>query len=127
MGVDGRLNGRRVLVVEDEAMIAALIEMTLREAGCSVVGPIAGAGHALAAIERESFDAVVLDICDGDSRSYPLADALLARGVPFLFVSGLACRDMPADYRACPYVTKPFTPDALISALDRTISRPRAS
>jgi len=127
MGVDGRLAGRRVLIVEDEAMIAALIEGILDEVGCSVVGPVAGAPRALEAIERERIDAVLLDVCDGGSRSYLLADALIARGVPFIFVSGLARRDMPSAYRACAYLTKPFTPEALLAALDKVVGRPRAS
>jgi len=112
-----------VLVVEDEAMIAALIETILSEAGCSVVGPVASAGRALEAIEQESIDAVVLDVCAGDNRSFSVADALLARGVPFVFVSGLARKDMPVDYRACGYVTKPFKPEALLDALDKMAGR----
>jgi CheY-like chemotaxis protein len=118
--VEARLAGRRVLIVEDEAMIAALIETLLNDAGCSVL-PVASAQRALEAIEQEGFDAVVLDISVRDGRSYLLADALIARGVPFVFVSGFAPKDMPADYRSCAYVAKPFKPDALLAVLDKVV------
>ena len=120
MEVEARLAGRRVLIVEDEAMIAALIEAVLSDAGCSVL-PVASARMALAAIEQDAFDAVVLDISVRDGRSYLLADALIARGVPFVFVSGFSPKDMPADYRGCAYVAKPFKPDALLAVLDKVV------
>jgi CheY-like chemotaxis protein len=113
--------GRRVLVVEDEAMIALLIESVLDEAGCRIVGPMADADAALAAIRSERVDAALLDICLSGARSYPIADALVARGVPFAFVSGLALTDMPPAYRNRPHVTKPFGPEAIVLMLERLI------
>ena len=116
-------DGPRVLVVEDEAMVAALIEIILSDAGCVVVGPIATVTRALETIERERVDAALLDVRVNGRQAYPVADALAARGIPFAFVSGFARKDMPANYRPCAYVTKPFQPGAILGWLDKMIGR----
>ena len=121
VGVLVRNGERRVLVVEDEALIASLIESVLGDAGFSVVGPIATIASALATIERERLDVAVLDIRIHDSQAYAIADALAARGIPFLFVSGFARKDMPPNYRHYAYIPKPFEPEAILTALDRMV------
>src|SRR5262249_11663675 len=68
------LAGRRILIVEDEAMISALIEMIVGEAGCAIVGPVATLERALEIIERERFDVALLDVRVNDRDVYPLAD-----------------------------------------------------
>src|SRR5262245_29845021 len=116
------LAGRRVLIVEDEAMISALIEMILGEAGCSNVGPVATVERALEIIEREACDAALLDIHVNGHEVYAVADVLTARGVPFVLVSGFARKQLPPRYRHCPYVAKPFTPDTVLMLLDEVIA-----
>ena len=121
VGVLVRNGERRVLVVEDEALIASLIEATLGDAGFSVVGPIATIASALATIERERVDLAVLDIRINGSHAYAIADELAARGIPFVFVSGFARKDMPPSYRHCAHIAKPFEPEAIVVALERAL------
>ena len=120
------LAGRRVLIVEDEAMISALIEMILGEAGCSIVGPVAAVEQALEIIEREACDAALLDIHINGHEVYAVADVLSERGIPFVLVSGFARKQLPSRYRHCPYVAKPFTPDTVLTLLDEVIAGKRA-
>src|SRR6202045_5470871 len=82
------LSGRRVLVVEDETMVAWLLEDMLADLGCAVVGPAAHVNQALAMLDAEAIDAAVLDVNLQGQKSYPIADAIAARGVPFAFSTG---------------------------------------
>ena len=82
------LEGIRVLVVEDEFLVATLIEDMLMAAGCIVAGPIPRLSEALDAVDRGTFDAAVLDVNLAGDRIYPVADALSRRNVPFVFVTG---------------------------------------
>jgi len=116
------LAGRRVLIVEDEAMISALIEMIIGEAGCAIVGPVATLERALDVIEHERFDAALLDVRVHDRDVYAVADALSARGIPMIFISGFAQPQLPARYRDRPYIAKPFTPDTVLMRLDEVIA-----
>jgi CheY-like chemotaxis protein len=117
-----RLAGRRVLIVEDEAMISALIEMILGEAGCSIVGSVATLERALEIIEREPIDAALLDVHVNGHDVYAVADVLSARGIPFVLVSGFARKQLPPRYRDCPYVAKPFAPDTILTVLDQAVA-----
>jgi CheY-like chemotaxis protein len=116
------LAGRRILIVEDEAMISALIEMILGEAGFSIVGPVASVERALEIIEHEPFDAALLDVHINGDEVYAVADVLSARGIPFVLVSGFARKQLPPRYRASPYIAKPFTPDTVLTLLDELIA-----
>jgi len=114
---------RRVLIVEDEAMIAGLIESILRAAGWSVVGPIATLERALATIERERLDAALLDVRINGHDAFAAADVLMRRRIPFIFVSGFTRRQMPPAYQHCAYIAKPFTPDAILALLEEVVGR----
>lgn len=107
----------RVLVVEDEALIALDLETTLRRHGCEVVGPVGtvGEGCRLAAAGR--IDAAVLDINLGREPVFPVADALAAAAVPFLFVTGYDAGVLPARHRHRPVALKPYRVRKLIDAL----------
>ena len=113
----GRLPSRRILVVEDEAIVAMLIEDMLDELGYAVVGPTARTAEALAQIDKEAIDGAILDVNLGDEPSYRVADALIERGVPFIFVTGYGEAGLDAAYRQHPVVQKPFTRDRLEQAL----------
>jgi DNA-binding response OmpR family regulator len=117
--------GRRVLIVEDEAMIAGLIEVILREAEWSVVGPVATLERALATIERERLDAALLDVRVNGHDAFAVADVLVRRRIPFIFVSGFTRKQMPPRYRDCAYIAKPFTADAILALLDEVVARRR--
>jgi CheY-like chemotaxis protein len=77
------LEGRRVLVVEDEAVEALMLEDLLAQAGCVVIGPAGTTDSALTLIEQEAIDCAVLDVKLLDGQVFPVADTLVARGVPY--------------------------------------------
>jgi DNA-binding response OmpR family regulator len=116
--MDNLLAGRRVLVVEDEFFLAADLEDSLTRAGAEVVGPIPDLRAALAQVQMDSIDLVVLDInLRGDEKAYPIADVLSERGIPFLFTSGYASRDLPKRYRNIRRLEKPFEMKSLVKAV----------
>jgi DNA-binding response OmpR family regulator len=117
--------GRRVLIVEDEAMIAGLIESILSAAGWSVAGPVGTLERALDTIERERLDAALLDVRINGHDAFAVADVLMKRNVPFIFVSGFTRKQMPPRYRDCAYIAKPFTADAILALLDEVVARRR--
>ncbi len=115
------LVGKRVLVVEDELLIALLVEDMLSNEGCIVVGPFARMREALAAANTESCDVALLDVNIAGEMVFPVAHALEARGVPFLFVTGYGQAAMPQDrpdWEACP---KPFQLAQLTQRLVRKL------
>jgi CheY-like chemotaxis protein len=106
--VNDRFSGRRVLLVEDEPIVAWLLKDMLVDLGCSVVGPAADVNQALAMIEAESIDVAVLDVNLRGQMSYPIADVLVARGVPFVFSTGYNKVSLPNSYQSFPVLQKPF-------------------
>lgn len=113
------LHGLRVLVVEDTFLIADLIVETLREQGCSVVGPAARLQQGLALVEGQPLDGALLDVNLAGELCYPIADALAHRGVPFVFLSGYGDAGIPPEYRQVPRLTKPFTLAELVALAGR--------
>lgn len=99
----------RILVVEDEMMIALTIEETLGEMGCEVVGPVSKLSLALAAARDEAIDAAVLDVNIRGEPVFPVADILDARGIPLAFSSGYDDWALPEGFRGRQRLTKPFT------------------
>ena len=109
-------DGRRVLVVEDEFLIALEIETVLQDAGAHVaVAPGVPQGKAFLD-GPDAFDAAVLDVRLGDHDVFPLADLLAERGIPFLFHSGHARRiEMTERYPDVTVITKPTSRARLLS------------
>lgn len=102
------LSGRRVLVVEDEYLIAAEVKRWLQEAGAEVIGPVPSVDQALDLVEDQRLDAAVLDINLGHGdTSYPVADRLEMLRVPYLFATGEVtaraggCNDAPRLEKPC--------------------------
>lgn len=115
---DRRLAGRRVLVLEDEYFIADDLVRLLDQAGATVVGPFASVEAALTAVnEAGALDLGVLDVNVHGGRSYPVAEALRARGVPILFVTGYDSPTIDAAWADTPSCRKPFDPQLLLSIL----------
>ena len=102
------LVGRRVLVVEDEALIALMLEDFLTQAGAIVIGLAASVAQALKLIEGEQVDVAVLDYAIADGVSVPVAEALIARSVPFLFASGHTSPVTTPTVPAVPRIEKPY-------------------
>jgi PAS domain S-box-containing protein len=108
-----KTNNRRVLVVEDEALVAMMIQECLTERGDAVIGPISTASEALAAAKDGDFDAAILDINLGDGMAYPVAEILSARGVPFVFVTGYEADAVDGRFSEVPVLQKPIEPQML--------------
>lgn len=107
------LSGRHILVVEDEVMIQMFIEDILAGQGASFASAPSVA-CALALIDTQAFDAALLDVSLHGNKSYPVAEALEARGIPFAFSTGDI--DLADGYEDRPLLRKPFRPDALVEA-----------
>jgi DNA-binding response OmpR family regulator len=105
--------GCRVLVVEDETLIAVLIEDILGGMQCEVVGPTGKLETALRLARDEAFDLAILDVTIRGGKVYPVAEQLLARGIPFLLASGYGDWALPYSMRDQRRLTKPFTAAAL--------------
>lgn len=102
------LNGRRILVLEDEGLVAMHIEDLLDDLGCKVVGPISNLDDAVAALADEAIDAALLDVNLGDgTTSYPVATRLRQNGVPFAFVTGYGAKGLDEQFRVFPVLSKP--------------------
>ena len=115
-------SGRRVLLVEDEMIVAWLLEDMLADLGCAVIGPAASVDQALAMIDAEAFDAAVLDVNLDGQMSYPVADALTARGMPFVFSTGYDKDTLRDGYRTFPVLQKPFHRSELGDALAKLLT-----
>jgi DNA-binding response OmpR family regulator len=120
--VNDGLAGRRVLVVEDELLVAMLIEDALADHDCVIVGPYARLQDALRAVRTESIDLAVLDVNLSGEEAYPVAELLAERGIPFLLLSGYGTGAIPAnhpDWQAC---SKPFQAEELVDMLMKQLS-----
>ena len=110
--------GFRILVVEDEMLVAMDLEAILRDDGYAVLPPVPDVDRALAQIDAAAPDAAVLDRNLRDRSSAPIARALLARRVPFVVLSGYdGTRQIEPELADARYLRKPVTPDELLSAL----------
>ncbi|HXX52547.1 MAG TPA: response regulator [Xanthobacteraceae bacterium] len=103
----------RVLLVEDEALVALMIQETLTELDYQVIGPLNTASEALAAARANHFDAAVLDINLGDGLVYTVAEILSVRGVPFVFVTGYDADSVDPRFSDVPILQKPIERDVL--------------
>lgn len=97
-----------VFIVEDEPLIGAAMEMLVEDLGGSVIGPFLSLADGLAGLERAGqIDCALLDCNLGRETSWPIADALAARGVPFAFTSGKGIQDLEPRFRDRPVFAKP--------------------
>jgi CheY-like chemotaxis protein len=116
----------RVLVVEDESLVAMMLADMLEEIGCTVVGPVASCAGALRLLEGDqALDLALLDVNLGGETAYGVADALSRRKVPFIFVSGYGASGLDQGYAAAPILAKPFQPATLAHAIGEILALPR--
>jgi CheY-like chemotaxis protein len=101
-------NAPRVLVVDDEPLIAMLIADWLGELGCQVVGPAGRVSEALSHIEETALDAVLLDVTLGSEDSFSLADLAHSKGIPVAFVTGTTAASLPEPFKNARVLAKPF-------------------
>lgn len=112
------LTGRRVLVVEDESLVAMLLETILEDMECVPIGPVSNIdeGEAMAR-DTAGLDAALLDVNVAGRQVFPVAEVLKARGVPFVFSTGYGEGGLPEEWRGAVTVQKPFTEAAIRDAL----------
>ena len=118
------LAGRRVLVVEDEPLVALEIVASLKKAGAQPMGPVGTPEQALVTIERDVVDAALLDANLRGRRVDAIAAALTRRGVPFLLVTGYGRASLPEAFGKVPLLSKPFTEAQLLEAAVAMLDRP---
>lgn len=107
--VNSVLRERRILVVEDDYMIARDVSDDLEAAGAIVIGPAPSVDGALRLMEGQpTIDLAVLDVNLGTERSFPVAQALQAKAIPFLFATGYNSADIPPEWRHVQVVMKPL-------------------
>jgi CheY-like chemotaxis protein len=112
------LLGLQVFLVEDEVMVALILEDMLAEFGCVLAGAAATVDEALAALAATpELDAAILDVNLGGEKVFPVADILAARGVPFVFSTGYGPADLHQRYPGCRLLNKPYRPEALAQLL----------
>jgi CheY-like chemotaxis protein len=113
------LDGMRVFVVEDEALVGMLLEDMLEEMGCVVVDLAGTIKQALMRLEAigDSTDAAILDVNIGGEPVFPVADVLADLGIPFLFASGYGPAGVDGRYKQHIVLTKPYAESALADAL----------
>jgi CheY-like chemotaxis protein len=111
------LAGRRILVIEDEAMVAMLIEDTLADMGCEVIGVASRFNDALEKARSLSFDVAILDVNLSGCQTFPIAEELGERGSRFVFATGYGAASLPASLQQVPILQKPFQQRDLERAL----------
>jgi CheY-like chemotaxis protein len=120
---DTPLRGCRVLIVEDDYFVAADLAEALQELGAFVLGPIGSLNDALQLVSKSEPRIAVLDINLGQDQVYPFADALQARGVPFIFVTGYSGSVIPDNYRHIPRCQKPVQAVVVARLLAQQLDR----
>ena len=112
-----RLDGTRVLLVEDEFYIADDIGRTLKGAGAVIVGPCSTVERAAAAVEEGAFDCAVIDLNLHGETAAPIADRLLSLGKSFAIATGYGTGEVPDHLQAVPRIEKPFDPPTVLQLL----------
>ncbi len=121
----GGLDGLKVLIVEDEPLVAMLLEDMLADHGCVVAGATGRIDQAMALIKDDSLviEAAILDVNLAGEVSFPLAELLAAKGVPFVFATGYGVGGLPEAWRDRPTLQKPFSHDEVARMLRKAIGR----
>ena len=122
------MNGHpcRVLVVEDEALIAMLIEDMIHDSGGEMVGSAGKLTDAVDLARKAQADVALLDLNLAGALAYPVADVLRERGMPIVFTSGYGSAGLIERFQDCPILDKPFDQDRLEQAIGMVL-RSRAS
>lgn len=120
---DAQSRGLRILLVEDESLLLMMLEDTLAELGHEVVAVASRVATAMQLAQTAEVDLAILDINIDGEPSYPVAEILTARCIPFLFTTGYGAQGIDANFRDAPVLTKPFTRSDIEEALAQFASR----
>ena len=107
----------RILIIEDEALVAEALKRALRVSGAEIVGMAATVEQALTMLDSTEADGALLDINLRGVRAFAVADELIGRGLPFVFTTGYSTPIIPEAYRHVTVLQKPFDPDEILGAL----------
>jgi CheY-like chemotaxis protein len=107
----------KILIVEDEWLIAEYVTVLLQELGCDVVGPASSVREALEILSAARPDAAILDVSLAREKSLPVADELMRREIPFVFSTGYMAENLPEPYSACSIIHKPVSQATLRAGL----------
>lgn len=119
--------GLRLLVVEDEMLIAMTIEDVLTDLGCTVIGPASSVAKAMDLLTKEEIDGAILDLNLKGEQALPVAEALHKRGTPFFFLTGYGSTASNQLLFDAPTLPKPFDPVSLQQLIEETIASKRAA
>lgn len=117
------LAGRRVFIVEDESLVAMMLEDILADIGCEVAGMAFRYTDALAKAESLSFDIAILDVNLSGEYTYPIAEVVARRGLALMFSTGYDAMSLPPSLQSTPVVQKPFQQPDLEQALRASLDR----
>lgn len=112
---------KRILIVEDEPIVAIALQDMLEDLGYTVVGPALRLAAALDLAAREPIDAAILDVNMGEGESYPVAEALRARGIPYLFATGYGRAGIAAGHEDIDVLQKPYREAQVEAALEKIL------
>lgn len=115
------LHGLRVLIVEDEAPIAMMLEDMIGDIGCLLAGSVASISEALRFIDKGGFDLALLDVNLGGRSAVTVADRLAANGIPFVIGSGYGRAGLPAHLQSRQVIQKPFLRGDLEKAIRQSL------
>jgi DNA-binding response OmpR family regulator len=115
------LTGRRILLVEDQYLLASELSAALEQSGAIVLGPANDLNSARAVAAEQPPEAAILDVKLATELVYPLADELAKRDIPFLFATGFDCDVLPDRFRGAPCYEKPVNVREIVSALGRLV------
>jgi DNA-binding response OmpR family regulator len=122
--MSGEFAGRKVLIIEDDYLIADELREELLGRGAVVIGPVGNLMSALSLLSHEVPDAAIVDVNLEGSFAFPVLEELDRRSVPFLLVTGYNSVSLPENWRSRPRVTKPLAPAALLKRLAEVIGGP---
>jgi DNA-binding NtrC family response regulator len=117
MAQEAGLSGMKILVVEDEPLLALASADLLADSGCTVAGPVSSVRQGMQLIEQETIDGAMLDINLRGEMVFPLADALAERSIPFVYVTGYG-KLLRACNHGRPVLQKPYSNQQLLKIIE---------
>lgn len=121
------LEGMQVLIVEDEYLVSITTEEYLNDLGCDAVHTAFRLEEAMEQVQTLPLDLALLDVNLAGKLSYPVAEILKSRGIPFLFLTGYGLAGLPESLRNAAVLSKPFDEESLVKALRTVLGKPQVN